>query len=68
MSDEKPCGRLIKGKFVCLECSSFFACADVCPVYPINIRPYSAVCFVCDKVVIDGVRKLGSQEPLCLFE
>lgn len=66
---ESHIGYLLNGKFYCLECAEKYTggLPEKIKVYEINIRPYSQCCIECDKIVVDGLKKHGTNEPLELF-
>lgn len=66
MSEHKPVGFLLRGKFLCPTCA-FPQRGNLVPVYRVNIGIYSQQCASCKTLVVDGVKKADGS-PLNLFE
>src|SRR5262245_3278431 len=47
-----PVGFLVSGQVQCPSCTEMIACK--CPIYVINIHPYSAHCVQCGELVYQG--------------
>jgi hypothetical protein len=71
------CGVGLKGHvFSCSECaapslmeatgSEEFVPTPI-KVFEVNVRPYSQTCHFCNKLVVDGIKKTGTNNPLNLF-
>lgn len=64
-------GYLNDGHFCCFNCANNRKDWK-CPVYMINIKPYSQVCYFCGELIVEGITSDKSNKtqgwPLCLFD